>query len=63
VANTISSARIFSTSEKRADIVGDTSSVDSDTLPLCTVIEHDRAGDRYFEWSPRKQVWEPSEVN
>jgi hypothetical protein len=49
--------------EKRASVVGDTSPADSDTRPLRTVIDRDRAGDRYFEWSPYKQVWEPSEVN
>jgi hypothetical protein len=50
-------------SEKRASIVGDTSSAESGTRPLRTVIEDDRTGDRYFEWSPHKQVWEPSEIN
>jgi len=49
--------------EKRASIIGDTSPADSSTHPLRTVIERDRAGDRYFEWSPGKQVWEQSEVN
>lgn len=50
-------------SEKRASIVGDTSSADSNTRPLRTAIEHDRTGNRYFEWAPKEQNWESATAN